>query len=208
MAATSPRQVLRRTNLGLVMAEDQVGGPTGLARLLGTPAMKGHLSNISAGRRGMGDGLASKIEMATGKPSGWMDQQHPLAGEDPGDYKVAQELSHAMRSHELPLISWETIMNSAAPEVFRAILPDNALAPDYPMGTEIVWTTRRRVLPDRLVLVRDRHGQLHARQCHQGRAPGHWIAAAINPSYVNFDFFEDELTLVAVYKGRLEPDDT
>ena len=98
-------------------------------------------------------------------------------------------------------------MNSTVPEIFRAVLADDALAPEFPRGTEIVWSTRRVIAPGRLALVRDRHGQLHARQCHQGRAPGQWLAAAINPAYVNFDSVQDAIVVVAVFKGRLEPDD-
>lgn len=98
-------------------------------------------------------------------------------------------------------------MTNNVPDVFVAVLIDDAMAPDYPRGSEIVWTTRRRLAPGRMVLVRDRHGQTHARQCHQGRVPGQWLAAAVNPAYVSFDSVQDQLQLVAVYKGRLEPDD-
>lgn len=207
MSTHSPRQTLRRVNLELVLNSREVGGPKKLAEMMNKPNLASHFTTLRKGRRGIGDDLAAAIERATGKPRGWMDEQHPVAGEDPAPYRVAQDLSPPPAFNDLPLIPWgEDIMNNKN-EVFRAVLPDNALAPEYPKGTEIVWTTRRRLMPDRLVLVRDRHGQLHARQCHQGRGPGLWIAAAINPSYVSFDSVEDELTLIAVYKGRLEPDD-
>lgn len=207
MPFDSPRHALRRANLILLLSDPQMGGPTGLARLLGKPSLKGHLSNMRNNVRGMGDALAAKIEQAAGLPRGWMDEQHTFAGENPPTYRVAQELSQRMSSHSLPLIPWEAIVQGNVPEVFRAVLADDSLAPDYPAGTEIVWTTKRRAAPGRLILVQDRHGQLHARQCHQGRAPGQWLAAPINPAYLTFDSEEESLTLVAVYKGRLEPDD-
>lgn len=206
MRHDSLRHAVRRANLELVLA--QVGGPTKLAELLGKPDLAAHLTNLRKGKRGIGDKLAADIEDATGKPRGWMDQQHQIAGEATPSYGVAQVLSLGELSNSLPLMSWEALMkDNNTPEVFRAALADNALAPDFPQGTEIVWTTRRKVMPGRLVLVRDRHGTVHARQCHQGRAPGLWIAAAIDPAYVSFDSVEDGLAVVAVYKGRLEPDD-
>lgn len=207
MATDSPRNQLRRANLEMLLADPAIGKAAGLARLLGKPGHRSLLSAIRNSHRGMGDELAADIEHVTGKPRGWMDRQHTFAGENPPAWQVAQDVSYRAASDDLPLLAWETIVHDQTPAVFRAVLPDDALAPDYPAGTEIVWTTRRRALPGRLVLVQDRHGQLHARQCHQGRAPGQWIAAPISPAFVTFDSHEDGLRLVAVYKGRLEPDD-
>lgn len=184
-----------------------MGGPSKLAQLLGKPNLKSHLSNLRKGKRGMGDDLAADIEDALSLGRGWMDRQHTVAGELSPTYEVAHNTSHQLVSHALPLMPWEAIVQGKVPEVFRAVLADDALAPEYPAGTEIVWTTKRRAAPGRLILVQDRHGQVHARQCHQGRAPGQWIAAPINPAYLTFDSQEEALTLVAVYKGRLEPDD-
>lgn len=96
---------------------------------------------------------------------------------------------------------------SFASDLFRLVLVDDALAPELPKGTEVVWTTRRRAAPGRPILLRDQHGQVHARICHQGRMPGHWMAVANHPAYVSFDSSEPGLTVLAVYKGRLEPDD-
>jgi hypothetical protein len=208
MATDSRRQAIRRINLALIMEAPSIGGPAELARMLGTPKMKGHLSNVKAGRRGMGDDLAKAIEEVTGKPPGWMDEQHPVAGEAGAPWALAQSLSDPPSSDDLPLLSWEVLMKSASvPTVFRTVLIDDALAPDLPRGTEVVWTTRRRVAPGRAMLVRDIHGQVHARMCHQGKAPGQWMAASWNPVYASFQSTEEGLTVVAVYKGRLEPDD-
>lgn len=201
------RLATRRANLRLVFQLSRVGGPAALARMLGKPTLRGHLSNIAHGRRGLGDELAADIERVVELSPGWMDQQHPNPGEGSSSYATSQTAGLETSFDVLPLLSWEDVVKETVPEIFRAVLPDDALAPDYPAGTEVVWTTRRRAAPGRLILVRDRHGQLHARQCHQGRAPGLWLAAAINPAYVTFSSSEDGLELVAVYKGRLEPDD-
>lgn len=193
-------------NLAALLKEPRIGGAKGLAELLGRPKMRAHLLNIRDGRRGMGDALAADIEDVTGKGRGWMDRQHTVAGESPPPYSVAHAVSLPDVSDALPLYRWEDIMLKETPDTFRAALVDDALAPQYPRGTEIVWTTRRRAAPGRLVLVRDAHGQLHARQFRQSTLPGRWIAAALNPAFATLED-SDSLHIVAVYKGVLEPDD-
>lgn len=207
MLPPSLRHQIRRANLGRLLEDERIGGPAQLARLMGKPKLKAHLSNLRSGVRGIGDRLAASIERAAGVPPGWMDAQHPLAGEAPAAYVLAQPVSQPPSANSLPLLSWEAIVQGRVPDVFRALLADDALAPDYPAGTEIVWTKHRRAAPGRLILVQDRHGQVHARQCRQGRSPDQWLAAPINSAYLTFDSAEEGLTLIAVYKGRLEPDD-
>lgn len=207
MTLDSPRHATRRANLELVLGMDFVQGPTGLALLIGSPSLKGHFSNIRHRKRGMGDALASAIENACNLPPGWMDVQHLSAGEPAPTYEVAQHLSQSIRYHPLPRLTLEQIVTGSTPDVFCTVVRDDAMAPEYPAGTEIVWTKLRRAIPGRLVLIQDGHGQVHVRQCHQGRAPGQWIAAASNAAYVNFSSTDEGFTLVAVFKGRLEPDD-
>lgn len=207
MPLDSPIKAIRRANLVSVTTAAKPVSYTELARLLRKPKMRSHLSNIANGAKGMGDRLAADIESALGLPQGWMDRQHSSAGEPARPYGVAHPVSHGLLSHDLPFMTREEIVQRHVPEVFRTRLDDDALAPEHPAGTEIVWTTRRRPAPGRLLLLKDRHGQVHARLCHQGRAPGQWIAAPINPAYVAFDSQEEGIELLAVYKGRLEPDD-
>ncbi|MGM9487915.1 hypothetical protein [Ideonella sp. YS5] len=66
----SPRQNQRRAQLQRLIEE--AGQAADLSRLSGTPNT--HLSAILAGRRGIGDQLAAKLEAVMGKPAGWMDQ--------------------------------------------------------------------------------------------------------------------------------------
>lgn len=207
VSSTHPRHALRRENLERLFADPAVKGPTNLARLLGKPNLSGHFSNIRNGIRDMGDDLARDVESSTGRPPGWMDRQHSVVGEPTPQWPQAHPASHPVGSHDLPYVPWEAIVGHQIPAVFRSTLPDDALSPDFPAGTEIVWTTRRKAAPGRLILVKDRHGQVHARQCHQGREPGQWLAAPINAAYITFDSNEDGVELLAVYKGRLEPDD-
>lgn len=206
MPTDSPRNRLRAANLKRLLAT--TGGPTALANAMGKPGLRGHLTTMAKNGRGVGDKMAANIEEALGLAPGWMDRQHPVAGESPPAYEVAQNLSHLLGSHGIPYMPWEKILtHKEVPPVFRTVLPDDALSPDHPAGTEIVWTTRRRPTPGRIILVADRHQQLHARLCRQGREPGHWIADAVNAAYTTFDSHTDDITVVAVFKGRLEPDD-
>jgi hypothetical protein len=66
----SPRQNQRRARLQQLVEE--AGQAADLSRLSGTPNT--HISAILAGRRGIGDQLAAKLESVMGKPAGWMDQ--------------------------------------------------------------------------------------------------------------------------------------
>lgn len=69
MTNGSPRQLRRRANLRTLV--EQNGGQAQVAAEIGTP--KSHLSAILAGRRGVGDALAQKIEQHFALPPGWMD---------------------------------------------------------------------------------------------------------------------------------------
>lgn len=59
----------RRLQLAKLLAAN--GGAAQVARESGTP--KSHFSAMVAGRRGLGDELAGKLERLYGKPSGWFD---------------------------------------------------------------------------------------------------------------------------------------
>lgn len=69
MKISSARHLRRKAKLDLLVQE--VGGATALAALVETP--KSHISALQAGNRGIGDELAAKMELATGKAAGWMD---------------------------------------------------------------------------------------------------------------------------------------
>jgi plasmid maintenance system antidote protein VapI len=65
----SPRKTRRRERLSEIIQD--VGSASNLAKEINTP--KSHISAILAGRRGLGDALAGKIERRYSKPSGWFD---------------------------------------------------------------------------------------------------------------------------------------
>ncbi len=63
------RRARRRAKLALLL--DEFGGPAQVARETETP--KSHFSAMTAGKRGLGDELAAKLEAAYNKPPGWFD---------------------------------------------------------------------------------------------------------------------------------------
>jgi transcriptional regulator with XRE-family HTH domain len=90
MTNGSPRQVRRRENLRKLIGEEP-GAQAQLAQGIGTP--KSHLSAILAGRRGVGDALAQKIESHFGLPVGMLDSDPATDGYPPDVADVAAQIS-------------------------------------------------------------------------------------------------------------------
>lgn len=120
----------------------------------------------------------------------------------PSEYPLAHRLSHP--AFDTPnLLGTEVLMSGDNyPETFRAAVWDDAVSPEYPKGLELVWSTTKLPQVGSLVIVRTRHRQIHVREYRQGKAPGHWIAAAGNPAFASFDSIEDELQVQAVAAWR------
>jgi hypothetical protein len=192
------------------LCEREGGGALGRAAVAATAGLNDQslyqilagVKNKSGRPKGVGPVIRERLD--THYP-GWTELQRSLEGQNPFEVQEAQFLSHHFVSDHLPLIAWEAIVKSPVPEVFRTVLPDDALGPDLPKGTEILWSTKRRAMPGRVVSVKDAHDQVHARECRQGREPGRWLATPTNSHYLAFD--STEVTLLAVFKARLEPDD-
>lgn len=214
----SDEKLIRLSNLKLVLQRRQIPDKE-RARYMSDRAKGGisYWSGMLAGSRSFGEKAARAaehaLELSRGtldsvddeNPKHWANDQHSTKG---ATVVVAQELSQYLVSHTLPVMTWESILQSTqVPPSFSARLPDEALSPRYPKDTEIAWSTRRQVMPGRLLLVRDRHGQVHARLCTQGRTPGSWTASALNDAYVSFPSDEPGLTVLAVDRGVLAPDD-
>jgi hypothetical protein len=158
--------------------------------------------------RELGSPLARRIEQALQLPKGWMDVQHPAAGETHAPYSVAQDLSHPPGSYSLPRIEWEQLMRNEAAlpaGLFVLTVGTEAIGPDWPPGLDVVWSTTRAPRPGRPILVADSYGRHHVRLCQESKQPGQWIAAALSPHFASFDTAADEIRIVAVYAGRLEP---
>ena len=147
-------------------------------------------------------GEGDMLDAGSPSPKGVRPSERPRTGG-----LEAQNLSQPIGSDAPILMSWEDIVNGEIREEFKLAVRDEAMTPDYMPGLEIVWSTRRLPKPGRLVLVRDKHDQVHIRRHMQGREPGQWLAVPSNSAYATFDSLADGLVVLAVFKGRLEPDD-
>jgi len=197
MAITSARHLTRQQRLKQLVAE--VGGPTALSDLSGTP--KTHISALSRGSRGIGDALAEKFALVCGKPANWMDT--PVDPSEPG--AVAQSMSY--RSFILPLtISWEGLMKDELPAVFTLVMLDDSMERSIPRGTELVFERiepgDRPPEPGDCILVADSLNRPYIRRYVTG-AGAHWEAHAANrEAYQPLIPERDGLTLLAVLKFR------
>jgi hypothetical protein len=193
-------------------AEQRIENEQDLKRVLGWSHQR--LTNMK--RRGVSKEGALEAESVFSCPAAyvrdgthaphWMNAQHSVAREKAAPYAVAHVVSHPAFEN-VPLLHREQLLKDRPPETFRFAMPDEAMAPEFPAGTEIVWTTRRRIAPGRLLLLVDAHDQLHVRRCQQSDSPGSWVAGPQNAAYRTFRHDEHGVQVLAVYKGRLEPDD-
>ncbi len=131
---------------------------------------------------------------------GWVP---PAEGTPEIDPK-AQMLSHLTPMIDPITIAWELILSTLLPPLFRAVIPDDAMSPDYPKGLEFIWSTTKTPQVSSLVMVRDAHDQAHVREYRQGDGPGQWEAAALNRAFKSFNS-KDGLTILAVAAFRSMP---
>lgn len=83
---------------------------------------------------------------------------------------------------------------------FETTLPDDAMAPDAPKGTRVIFVTGVAPEPGNWVLLRDSEQRHYCRQFRQSK-PGRWEAHALNPGYLPMDSESDGLQVVAVFDG-------
>ena len=180
--------------------------PAELARAAG-------VSNAAVSHWLAGRSKALKAESAIGlhRLTGW-DADWWISGKGPKQTVQLRVVAHPASLPNVTLlpiqITWEEVMQkSDLPDRFISVMPDDQAAPRCATGAQCVWSTIKPARPGRVVLLKDKHGQLHAREYRQGKAPGQWTAAAINPAYVSFDSEQDGLSVVATLAGVIEGDD-
>ena len=96
-----------------------------------------------------------------------------------------------------------TMALKGLPARFSAAVWDDALAPQTPRGTVLVFEAAATPQPGHGVLVQDATGALHVRRYIPGTA-GRWVAGARNDAYTPMDSERDGLKLLAVATGRLD----
>lgn len=211
-AAYSPgveqmRPVRLARQIRLQALADRHGGPKALSLLVGSPDT--HLIALSKGSKLMGDKLARKIEAALDLPTGWLDVLE--SDETSPPTSGGQESPQAQRLSLLPFetpphIKQGELMTMAVerlPARFSAAVWDEALAPQTPKGTVLVFEVAAKPQPGHGVLVQDATGARYVRRYIPGTA-GRWVAGSRNDAYPPMDSERDGLTLLAVATGRLD----
>jgi len=166
---------------------------------------QGTIGNIESGARKRPRDILG-IASAVGVSPEWLQDGKGVPSQSP---KVGAYAINLEEATLLPqLMTWnEVIAEVPLPDRFITLMPDDQAAPRCPAGAQCVWSTLKPARPGRIVLAKDRHGQLHAREYKQGKAPGQWIASAVNPAYVSLESEEDGLEVVATLAGVIEGDD-
>jgi hypothetical protein len=119
---------------------------------------------------------------------------------------VAQSVSLSKFTVPPELVEWERLMkNDSLPELFRVVLPDDAMSPEAKAGWQAEFDRRLKPGPGRGVLVRLANGEVHFRRYRQGRA-GEWEARADNErDFPHFESTRDGLEVIAVLSNLLVP---
>lgn len=149
--------------------------------------------------RSMGTVLARRIEQAYKLPDGWMDRQHPVAGEPLGTYKVAQDMSDTRRNAP-DHIDWESAVAETLPKTFVVTAPDDSMAPRIRAGQTVALDTSLTPRAGDGVLVSDKAGNWYLRLYRQRSAIA-WEAHALNEAYQAMDAERDGLAPLAVVVG-------
>lgn len=198
------------------------GGASKVARAMGYPGFQGTLHKIAAGR------VESPTRESAERISRFFDipidalydsrvaarvlrdkfanvpaNEAPPSYVAPSGEGVAQKVSQ-LSPITLPSLTWEGLMiGSRLPEVFILAAPDDALAPRIRAGDAVIWSTSKPAKLGSPILVRDAAGQVYVRRMYEGQAPGHFIARVKSDAFRALDSVADQLTILAVYAGRL-----
>lgn len=89
------------------------------------------------------------------------------------------------------------------PASFTCEMPDDALAPNTPKGTPVIFDRSDQHPAAGIgVLVQDRHGTRHIRTFRPGIG-GHWVAWARNEHYLSLESEKHGLLMLAVARHRM-----
>lgn len=91
-------------------------------------------------------------------------------------------------------------VTSKLPDVFRVVLPDDAMAGRFPKDSYIEFDSRLDARAGDVILLRDQAGEHYIRYLRE-RRKGEIVAVAENPAYLPMDFAQDGLEIRAVLVG-------
>lgn len=145
-------------------------------------------------------------ETRFGCPAAWVrdgngdDWKYPQTSAEGVSMSVAHEVSHRGRTVAPPHIAWDDLMRIPLEAEFQTVAADDAMAPEVPRGSRVIFVTGVQPVAGDFVLVADNQGVHYLREYRQLR-PGHWQAHALNPAYLPLDSERDGLRVLAVFDG-------
>ena len=126
------------------------------------------ISKLQTGRSRSTKGIA-RLAAALRVSALWLELGEgdpPTAEDEPSDPPLAHRLSHP--NFDTAPLTQEVVMKlgkvGQLPQEFVFAVPDGSLGAATPKGTLFVWATNREPTPERLVLVLDKYGNVHARE--------------------------------------------
>lgn len=199
---------IRRENLIALISEARtaaaLGARSGLNPSLISQWKTGAPDSKTGKPRQLSSESCRRLETAMKKPTGWMDQQHSHAGPATGVVvtPLAQELSDPTPDDEPLQHTWEFILSAdvtALSKRFIAAVPDGALAPNTPKGTEYLFASRPTGHPrDSVVVIVQAAGGRRYMRLFFALAGGAWEARARDSAYPSLHSERDGLQLLAV----------
>jgi hypothetical protein len=196
-------QELRRSRLREWV--EKVGGHGAVVRRYRLTASQGsYLSQVLNGYS-LAERSARRWEQRLELDAGFLDLAPTPSAQSPApEYSVAHPLSLSTFD-DPPSMSWEDLQLPATllPVTFSVAMPDDALAPNTPRGTPVIFDRSSTPPPPGVgVLVEDAHGARHIRIYRPG-VGGVWLAWARNENYPTLDSQAHRLTLLAVARHRM-----
>lgn len=156
---------------------------------------KKHLSHLMA----FFSDVVGPAHWGLSEQTGWTPVHH--AAEGAPVYGVAQDLSDPKFEDELQQHPWEFIVSASTAELskrFIAAVPDGALAPTTPKGTEYVFAAPAGQTRDSVVVIVQTASGRRAMRLYFALDGGAWEARARDAAYPSFHSERDGLQLLAV----------
>lgn len=190
---------VRRLREGQGLTLDQVAERSGVE--VGTiNALENRKSTRSKFAPQLAKAFGVSLEALMGDSLGGFSPATPEQVKSDSVFPLAHGVSQPSAIVEVPHLTWNELMTGKKPlpPIFEVTLTDDAMAPDFPEGTVITFSTLEgepRALD--CVLVQDGDGQVFFRE-YRIKKPGVWHAAALNHGYEPLDAAAERLTVLGI----------
>lgn len=204
---------IRRKNLVALIDEARtasaLGARSGISASLISQWKNGSPDSKTGKPRQISSESCRRIEAAMGKEPGWMDQQRWTPEQHAPEGRAATGMAHDLSDppfeDELQQHPWEFIVSASTAELskrFIAAVPDGALAPTTPKGTEYVFAAPGGQPRDSVVVIVQTASGRRAMRLYFALDAGAWEARARDAAYPSFHSERDGLQLLAVATMR------